>query len=451
MMKKVWYKSMFVGVLLCSLFMAACSNESEEGTQKGTAGNGTVSLFMDYETLKEVTIMGADEVKLKYTNEGWVESNGETIDQEEVTRLITEFVQLTGIAMEPNELKALETQEPFMAVTLLNELQEEKTVELLEDENGVFYAKESEELVYAITQLPDEWQQFSLVMVQAPIEVAVDTIDEIHYTQADSNFTLNQKTTLSDVEASPFISGWFLHSDLQTEFSVEYNQMDQLLVSLTTLKGQVSEAVEQESFTNSIQIELTGEGNKETLTIGSEGELDRHTYVKTESNQLVYEVPDVLIRNLTIQPLKIVDNFISLLPLTAIESIEIKDGDNQIMIEASHDVVENDEKELEVTSEFFVNDEQVDTEAFKKTYQYIALLSYEAEVKNYSIPAEEAVGEISLVYTFKDNGETLQHNIRFIPYEEGNYVVVKDDQAEFTAAGEQIETMLQQLTLITTN
>lgn len=445
-MKKIQSKSILLGVILCSLFTAACSNESEPATQEEA-----VSLFTDYANLQEVTLAGEDQINLKYTNEGWIESNGEVIDQDAANSLLTDLIQLTGTSTKPSDISDVVTIEPFLTITLRNENQEEKTVELIKDEEERFYAKESEEVIYSLSQLPEEWQQFSLVMLQMPLKLNVNNIDEIEYTDDESNFILNHETTLSDVETSPFISGWFLHSDLQTEFSVEYNQMEQLLASLTSLKGKASETVGQEAFTNPIQIELRGNENQETLLIGSKGKVENYTYVKTESNQTVYQVPDVFIRNLKLLPAEIVDNFIMLLPLTAITSIEITSEDANTMIEAKHDVVENEAEELEVASEFFVNDEKVDTAAFRKTYQYLAMLSYEEEVENYSIPLEETTGEINIVYTFKDNGETLQHTIRFIPYQKEKYVVVKNDHAEFTAPSEQIESMLRQLSLITNN
>lgn len=448
-MKKVGYKSLVIAILLCSLYMTACSNKSEPSKQEETSGNETVSLFLEYAKLQEVALAGEDQLNLEYTNDGWVESNGNEIDQEETNRLLTTFVQLTGSIVEADKVGTIGNQEPFLTVTLTNENQEEKTVEMITDENGMFYAKESDELVYAVSQFPDEWQQFSLVMLQTPLELPTDTLEEIRYTDGKLEFVLNQETTLSEVETSPFISGWFLHSDLQTEFSVEYAQMEQVLAALTSLKGKVSEDVEQGVFTDPIQIDLIGNEHQETLLIGNKEASGQYTYVKTESDQMVYQVPDVLIHRLDLQPAEIIDNFISLLPLTAIESIEITDTNDTIRIEAKHEVVENEAEELEVASEFYVNGEKTDTAAFRKTYQYLAMLSYEEEIDDYSIPVEKVEEEIQIVYTFKDNGETLQHTIRFIPYAEGKYVVVKNGTAEFTTSSEQIDSMLEQLSYIT--
>ena len=447
-MKKLRYKRQFFGVILCIVLAAACSNEAEPHQQE-VVKQEAVSLFSDYTQLQKISLVGEDEVTLEATKEGWVESNGNEIDQSETNRLLTAFVELTGTMIEADELEKIETSEPFLTVTLMNNNQEEKRVEMIEAENGVFYAKESEEQVYTVSQLPEEWQQFSLVMLQSPLDLPIETLKEIRYTNGESTIVLNEETTLSEVETSPFISGWFLHSDLQTEFSVEYTKMEQLLTTLSSLKAKESEAVEEEAFKNPTQIELIGTDEQEALVIGSTIDGEPYTYVKTESDQSIYQVPNVLIRKLDWQPIEIVDNFISLLPLTAIESIEIIDGNDKTMIEAKHEVVENAEEELEVDSEFYVNDEKVDTGAFRKTYQYLAMLSYEEETEDYVIPEEEVEGEIQLVYTFKDNGETLQHTIRFIPHSKEKYVVVKNGIAEWMTSSEQIDSMLHQLSLIT--
>src|SRR5690606_5482742 len=142
-------------------------------------------------------------------------------------------------------------------------------------------------------------------------------------------------------------------------------------------------------------------------------------YVKKESDASVYQVPNVLIEHLSFEPAKLVDNFIALLPLTAVESIEIQAECEKTVIEAEHEVVDGEEDELEIASDIFVNGKQVNTDSFRKSYQHLAMLSYEEELKDYRVPEEEVEGEISVLYTFKDNGNLLTNHLRFVPYEDG--------------------------------
>ncbi|MBM6614486.1 DUF4340 domain-containing protein [Desemzia sp. RIT804] len=451
MIKKGSHGIIVWSFLLTAIFFMGCAKDSDTATTEESTSEEPIALFMEYTNLKEATLIGEEEVALEYTSNGWTASNGELIDQDTTNNLMTGLIQLNGIVVDKTEAKPILTEETFLTTTVTNEDKEEKKVEFIEDKDGEVYAVDSEETVYQLTRFPDELKQISFIMLQKSMELISEDLKEIRYSDENSTFVLNQETSLSDVETSPFISGWFLHSDLQTEFSIEYNQMQQLLAALTSIKGNKSEAVEPETFSSPIQIDLIGNEDQETLLIGADVKSENYTYVKLESNQSVYQVPNVLIEQLTLQPAELVDNFIALLPLTAVESIEIVADEEKTMIEAKHDVIDNEESQLEIASDIFINGTQVDTEAFRKTYQYLAMLSYEEELENYTIPNGEVEGEISVLYTFKDNGDILTNYIRFIPYQEGEYVVIKNGVSEFTTSIGQLETMLQQIALLIEN
>lgn len=451
MIKKGSHKIIVWSFLLTATFFMGCAKDSNTVSTEEPASGESTALFLEYTNLKEVTLVGEEEVALEYTSNGWTANNGEPIDQDATNNLIAGLIQLNGIAVDEAEVKPILTEETFLTTIVTNGDKEEKTIEFIEDEYGEVYAVDSEESVYQLTGFPDELKQISFIMVQKPMELISEDLKEIRYSDESSTFVLNQETSLSDVETSPFISGWFFHSDLQTEFSIEYQQMQQLLNTLTTLKGNKSEDVEPEIFSSTVQIDLIGKENQETLLIGTNVESKDYTYVKMESDQSVYQVPNVFIEQLTLQPAELVDNFITLLPLTAVESIEIIANGEKTVIEAKHDVIDNEESQLEIASDIFVNGTQVDTEAFRKTYQYLAMLSYEGELENYTIPNGEVEGEISVLYTFKDNGDVLTNQIRFIPNQEGKYAVVKNNVAELTTSIDQLETMLEQLTFLTEN
>ncbi|MER2040403.1 DUF4340 domain-containing protein [Desemzia incerta] len=446
---KIPYKHSIRLFLLIGLFLAGCTNDSVTAPAEESTNTKAITLFQEYTNLTEAVLEGEEEVGLSYTSNGWTSSNEAPIDQHATNQLMTGLVQLTGTKVESSEAETLLKETAFLTATLVNGDKEEKTLQFVENAKGKIFAIDQEDTVYQVTDFPIEGEQFSSIMIQEPIELAGEELTEIEYTTKDTRFVLNQETTLSEVETAPFISGWFFHSDLQTEFSVEYNQMQQVLASLKTLKGKKAETPEPEAFSSPVQIDLSGKGKQETILIGSKVASTEYTYVKKESDGSVYQVPNVLIEQLSFEPAKLVDNFISLLPLTAVESIEIQAEGEKTVIEAEHEVVDGEEDELEIASDIFVNGKQVSTDSFRKSYQHLAMLSYEEELKDYRVPEEEVEGEISVLYTFKDNGNVLTNHLRFVPYEDGKYAVVKNDTAEFTTSISQLETMLQQVALLT--
>lgn len=435
--------------LLIGFFLAGCSEDMATAPTEKSTSSKTIALFQEFNNLTEASLTGEEEINLAYTSTGWISSKEELIDQNAADQLMSGLVQLTGTKVEEAETRSLSKETPFLTATLVNGDKEEKTLQFVENENGQIFAMENEESVYQLNEFPNELKQFSGILLQAPIELAGEELKEIKYENGDATFVLNQETTLSEVETSPFISGWFLHSDFQTEFSVEYTQMQQIQSALTTLRGDKIGGIEPDVFSSPITIHLTGKTKQETLLIGNGVKSAEYTYVKKESDQSVYQVPNVLIEQLTFEPTKLVDNFISLLPLTAVESVEIQAEGEKTVIEAEHEVMDGEEDQLEIVSNIFVNGKQINTDAFRKTYQHLAMLSYEGELEDYQVPEEAVEGEITILYTFKNNGDVLTNQIRFVPYEDGVYAVVKNNVVEFTTSVAQLETMLQQIALLT--
>lgn len=446
---KVSYKNKMWLFLLIGFFLAGCSEDMATAPTEKSTSSKTIALFQEFTNLTEASLTGEEEINLAYTSTGWISSKEELIDQNAADQLMSGLVQLTGTKVEEAETRSLSKETPFLIATLVNGDKEEKTLQFVENENGQIFAMENEESVYQLNEFPNELKQFSGILLQAPIELAGEELKEIKYENGDATFVLNQETTLSEVETSPFISGWFLHSDFQTEFSVEYTQMQQIQSALTTLRGDKIGGIEPDVFSSPITIHLTGKTKQETLLIGNGVKSAEYTYVKKESDQSVYQVPNVLIEQLTFEPTKLVDNFISLLPLTAVESVEIQAEGEKTVIEAEHEVMDGEEGQLEIVSNIFVNGKQINTDAFRKTYQHLAMLSYEGELEDYQVPEEAVEGEITILYTFKNNGDVLTNQIRFVPYEDGVYAVVKNNVVEFTTSVAQLETMLQQIALLT--
>src|SRR5690606_32132171 len=238
---KISYKHSIRLFLLIGLFLAGCTDDSVTAPAEESTNTKAITLFQEYTNLTEAVLTGEEEVELSYTSNGWTSDSKEPADQNATNQLMTGLVQLTGTKVEPSEAETLLKETAFLTATLVNGDKEEKTLQFVKNENEKIFAIDQEDSVYQLTDFPTELKQFSSIMVQQPIELAGEELTEIEYTTKDTRFVLNQEATLSEVETAPFISGWFFHSDLQTEFSVEYNQVQQVLASLTTLKGKKAE------------------------------------------------------------------------------------------------------------------------------------------------------------------------------------------------------------------
>lgn len=155
-----------------------------------------------------------------------------------------------------------------------------------------------------------------------------------------------------------------------------------------------------------------------------------------------YVVPKGLVKELDLDPQALIDNFIALIPLDAVESVTLEGLQN---ITISHLVERTGEGEsAQEQHEFSLDGHVVEETAFRKVYQYLAALTYQDLLDEHSEVAEEAT--LTITYQFLSEGESLKHVIHFYDLDDNRYAVEKNGVLEFTANKAEINEMLTELT-----
>lgn len=451
-MKKIGTKAVvFFSILTALLLIGGCTGTeseqeiSENEVNQDTEENKSIQLMDDITGLRSVTLQAEEEITLHYQQQEWASTDLEKVDQTAVNKFLTDILSLQGTATDwTDELEAA-FQSPLLIIGLTGETDEKKVT--FAEQNEIFFAvREDTNEVYQLDSIPPSVKNFLPSLLETSIPLAVETISEIVITQSDGKkITLNQETEMDKVETSAFLSGWFMHGPYETEFSVEYTIMETLLATLINLKGMQSEETSEIDQPH-IVLELSDGENTESLIIGKKNEEGTAYLVQIDSHNELYEVPSHLIDQFSFEPLAIVDNFISLLPLSAIQKITIDDNRNDpIHITAEHELSEDENDEATIRSEFFVNENKVKEETFRKTYQYLAVLSYHAELNEQEKQIQPNEDTLQIRYDYQNDGETETNEIFLVPSgDDDTYIVMKNGISEFSVKKDDVDLMLDQ-------
>ncbi|MGO4939330.1 hypothetical protein ACTQ45_04810 [Fundicoccus sp. Sow4_D5] len=449
MTKKNLFYSLF-GLLLI-LAIPAYWLSQDGPTQEVTASTFEASIvepFKVLEALEEFRITDEDE-EYVFTSDGekLVSADLPAIEEEALWDFIAQVISLQALTLE----KAPEhtSLEKMTRYTFTQDENYDITLELYALANsdshiGVVTQRigdKEQEDVLEFPNLPLAISDFSLLYLEAPLDLGLGSLIEVAYQDTKNDLTLSQESDWSHVERSPFISGWFLHDVYQTDFSVEYKQMESFLTTLKNLHAQPLPDFEP----------ATAERASLSLSLMDDAQQTSHLafYPHSEENLAMYwqekdawyAVPQGLVNDLTLDPQALIDNFIALIPLDAVETITF-DGLQNMTI--NHLVETIGEGELaEEHHEFSLDGHLVEEVAFRKVYQYLAALSYQDLIPADATMPEEA--SLTLTYQFESEGETLAHVIHFYDVSEESYAVEKNGVLEFTASKAQIDDMLTEL------
>lgn len=447
MIKKIKLYSL-VGLLLMIGIPAYLLTQGDQ-PQEVTASTFEASIvepFKALETLEEFIITDQNE-EYVFTSDGKKLVNAELpmIANEAIWDFIGQVISLQALTLE----KAPEytSLEKMSAYTFIQDKNYAITLELYALANADSYIgvvtqrtgdKESE-TVLEFPNLPLALSDFSLLYLESPLDLELGSLTEITYQDTVNHFKLSQESDLSSVEQSPFISGWFLHDFYQTEFSVEYKQMENVLTTLRRLHtGSLLnfEPAEDELLTLNL---VDNAQQSASLVFYPQGE-DTLAMHWQEKDQW-YVVPQGLVNELHLEPQVLIDNFIALIPLDSVESVALEGLHNMTI---RHLVEKSEEGESsEEEHEFSLDGHVVEEAAFRKVYQYLAALTYQDLLVDTSEIAEEAV--LRITYQFLSDGESITHVIEFYELDNDRYAVEKNGVREFTTNKAQIEEMLTKL------
>lgn len=437
-------------ILLCSsvFLIGACTKESSSTTQKENQTSLTIAVESIANAQSLTIESDKKEVALQLKDTGWESSELSELDNTSIDTLITNLMSIQGTAVK--ETKEMEEffEQPDTTFNWTSKT-DSHNLEFVSNEQGDWVKLTDENVYYQISSVTYDIKTFEFVYIQPPIKLAVEDPSEIEINSKDQSVVLNTETSMNAVEASPFISGWFLQGSYQTEFSVEYQKMESFYNTLTNLKGTKVEELVDEQYAAMILILKDGKQEESLFIKETEGE-NKNYYVTINSDQQTYEVPAPLMEQFSFDPLAIVDNFISIMPLSAIQSIEVQQKNQTTTITAKHKLTADNKDETTIQSTFYVGEKKLPETTFRKTYQYLASLSYDSVLKEDEKTAATEEDEIKITYIYLNDGKEEKEIIRFMPVVESEYYAVeKNGIFEFKTSKETVQTALNELEKVT--
>lgn len=420
-------------ILLFSLVvLTACQDSSEESDTETVTSEESVQFVMPQSIMpSEISIVSdEDTIELLRENARWYSEELDHTDETAIAYFIEDLRGIKGKRIE----KKIETSEN-LSITIADE---QETIDLLvwNEEEIVVQAND---VMFQVEQLPESISPFNKLFLEPAVELGQDTISELVF-RGEEEVTLNQTTNMTMVETLPFISGWYLHGPYDTDFSVEFNWMGQMLDSFSRLHGKEAEQ-NIESVTKTI--EVRGSESNETLEIG-EPDNEGYTLVKVMSQNQHYLVPSQIIDAYQFEFLDIADNFVALIPLDAVERVELDNGTDRFILEADHEVSLNEEGEVSTNHAFYFNNEPIEENVMRRAYQYLARLSYYDEVSPEDKEKRSESESTTIKYHYLNEGETVEKIINLYPIEgTDKYIVENDGVIEFTMTNDRVYDLIE--------
>lgn len=448
-MKKNLFRQIILSLTTFLLVAGCAALEVKEDQDESSNKNTSEYLLADVEEIKATTIKYPEKIHLEFDGQEWTTNDLTAVDQEAVNEFLTEILTLSGEPTEKINDKELDDSSQKLVIEFIDGENNKTELTIYEVQETLYGQVDSGKKIYVLPEISDEIYYFQSYLLNESIPTAVKDISEIRIKnneiKENEEMILNHSTSMNEMERSPFISGWYLHGIYETEFSIEYRVMEEILDTLYHLKGLPIEGISSlEEYDHVISI--SDHTETDTLYIDSESSQEDILRVLVESTHTVYEVPSYLMNTFSFSPLEIVDNFVAVIPLDAVQEIIIEEkGQETIKIEAMHDLAKGEEN-VEMTSSFFVNDEEVEENLFRKAYQYLISLSYEQELTEDLLDSQNQEDTIKIIYHYKSEGERVQTEILFHPSKDKNkYVVTKDGLTEFVVNRQDIDDALDQL------
>lgn len=359
----------------------------------------------------------------KETNE-WLAEEDSSIDSKQIWRLVTAVSQIEGEVLEPADLAS----EVNVTFTFIESDGQQHILSIYDDNQHIAY----NEALVMVEELPDLLRNFSWLDLSDQIEIPIGQIVEIRYEDDAESFTLNQESNFSEVEKAPFITAWFLHQDKETVFSIKYQSLEKIYQAVINIRGQLlSDYTKSKNVNVQSIVELVGNEGVETLTFYDDGVMHL-----TNADEY-YQISPRLLNGFSMDAMDLIDNFIALISLDAIESVEIKGQDIDFILDVEA-VVDGENVEFS----YFLNDNEIEEATMRRAYQYLASLAYTRPATNEEQEIKDA-SSIQIKYLFRSDGETIEQIIDFIPLNDSEYLVSKNNIREYVISQDALDTLVE--------
>jgi hypothetical protein len=167
---------------------------------------------------------------------------------------------------------------------------------------------------------------------------------------------------------------------------------------------------------------------------------DTLTYFKLADSNIVYTTDKEKLKSFNVDPVAIISRFTSLVNIDDVDKFEIQSKDKKYEVTLSRKLLKKAEKEGdkdEYETTYKINGKDVKEEDFKKYYQVVIGLLFDAE-------SEKTVPENPEVTTtfYLNKGDNKQVVVKYVPYDNNFYAVYKNGVSEFVISKDKLNAML---------
>lgn len=376
----------------------------------------------------------------------------EKVNLNKIDQVVSIIFSLSGHSKEA-ELSTDETfsTEEERSITLLNQsgIKEKLTIGNKNDDGTFYYVKlsDSDEIYEVAAQLIEalpsgEEDLFDRSVVQ----ITSEQVRNINIYNGIQTIELAPTSPFSEEEVRTNLSGWYMHKPYSNIYSVKYNPMSEMIYGIKDIEwleivDESAENLEEYGLTDvNFKITFSSDNEEETILIGSPA-TNQSYYAKLADDGKVFTVDNSALHPYSFQAFDLVERFVKIISLDVLKQLEIQTNEEDYVITVDQ---VDDGNEPESNAVFKINDQQIeDEEVFRDLYVEIVGLSVDQEVDD----ATYTTPEVTMSYTIMDGDDDEKEIVvELVHYDEENYAVFIDEQADFLVKKDQFSQVVESIT-----
>ncbi|WP_058484874.1 DUF4340 domain-containing protein [Defluviitalea phaphyphila] len=381
------------------------------------------------------------------------------IDQDKVESIASSFalIYATRIVEEnPVDLSkyGLNSSEKVIAKAVLKDGSEKEFYlgNKTPDGKSYYCMQENDNKVYLIPTIRGDKFNFKINDIREKSLVKIDT-SKLKYLliKEEGKPTIEIVSNEEDTKGKEYGIGlWIMKQPYINEHTINTENFNKVLDGLGTISikdfvvDNPSDLSEYGLENPRMEIKMQDEENTLHILIGDNKDEDT-VYFKNIDENIIYTMDSSTLESFEINPFDIISKFVYIPNIDTVSNIYIEANEKTYSMSLTRTIkeAEKEEDEDETITTYKVNNKEVKEEDFKKYYQELIGITYDAEIdKNIRINLKEIEPEVKTIFTLT-NGEKV--SIEYIPYNEELYAPLRDGNIEFVVSKKKVDNMLETL------
>lgn len=438
-MKKSKIIVITVAIIVISMILTIVMNMRASSDKEETVEH--VELFTDLGEIQAFRVLANEKVEATKIKNSWeVDGIEQKLEAEKLDALIHTIRNLKGKEVAIAR-KDVHLDFPNVTVELTDDdgSTESFSVGQLNNNQTKYYVEHREtQTIYLVDRQYIETIPLkpSDLMDQGLVTIPINELVEIVIFNGTEEIVLKRDAPYTEEEKIAHISGWYMWKPYEGIYSVTFQAMEEIYQGIPELK--LSNVVQDDTETgieeSDFHITFRSKTEEETLFIGNPAK-NNHYYISREDHNETMTINTELLAPFSKQSFDMIDKFMHIVALEVTKDIKIKTSQKTYHLE-----IEQQNDGLAIT----LNNQEIEDNAFKKVYPYLAGLTFDTYVGNQT-SSNNADIEIAYTIETEEKGE-LTERIALIPINNESYLIQKEMGAsEFSIRKEKIEETLKQL------